>query len=93
MCSTPCLRSRSAAGVRGVGPLTAQTFRAAINRPDCSRKFHDVGAHLGLTPHHYRSGETDVQGRITRCGDELPRTALYQAARSLLIRSSRWTAW
>jgi transposase len=73
MYSTRCPRSRSAAGVRGVGPLTAQTFRAAIDRPDCSRKFHDVGAHLGLTPRRYRSGETDLQGRISRCGDELPR--------------------
>jgi len=35
----------------------------------------------------YQSGETDVQGRISRCGDELARTALYEAAHSLLIRS------
>jgi len=35
---------------------------------------------------------TDVQGRISRCSDELARTALYEAAHSLLIRSSKWSA-
>ena len=56
------------------------------------RKSRDVGAHLGLTPRRYQSGETDVQGRISRCGDELARTALYEAAHSLLIRGTRWSA-
>ena len=44
----------------------------------------------------YQSGETDVQGGISRCGDELARTALYEAAHALLIRSQRWStlrAW
>jgi len=51
-----------------------------------------TGAHLGLTPRRYQSGETDVQGRISRCGDELAHTALYEAAHSLLIRSTKWSA-
>ena len=33
-----------------------------------------------------------MQGRISRCGDELARTALYEAAHSLLIRSRKWSA-
>ena len=78
--------------VPGVGPLTALAFRATIDQPDRFRKSRDVGAHLGLTPRRYQSGETDVQGRISRCGDELARTALYEAAHSLLIRSTKWTA-
>src|SRR5690348_6370478 len=44
----------------------------------------------------YQSGETDVQGGISRCGDELARTALYEAAHSLLVRSRKWSvlrAW
>jgi transposase len=83
-------------GVPGVGPLTALTFRATIDRPERFRCSRDVGAHLGLTPKRYQSGETDVQGNISRCGDELARTALYEAAHSLLIRSRRWStlrAW
>ena len=78
--------------VQGVGPFTALTFRATIDRPDRFRRSRDVGAHLGLTPRRYQSGETDVQGRISRCGDELARTALYEAAHSLLIRSTKWSA-
>ena len=78
--------------VPGVGPLTALAFRATIDRPDRFRKSRDVGGHLGLTPRSYQSGETDIQGRISRCGDELARTALYEAAHSLLIRDTRWSA-
>ena len=78
--------------VPGVGPLTALAFRATIDQPDRFRKSRDVGAHLGLTPRRYQSGETDLQGRISRCGDELARTALYEAAHSLLIRSAKWSA-
>jgi transposase len=79
-------------GVPGVGPLTALAFRATIDRPDRFRRSRDVGAHLGLTPKRYQSGETDVQGGISRCGDELARTALYEAAHSLLVRSRRWSS-
>ena len=83
-------------GVPGVGPLTALAFRATIDRPERFRHSRDVGAHLGLTPKRYQSGETDVQGGISRCGDELARTALYEAAHSLLVRSRKWStlrAW
>jgi transposase len=79
-------------GVPGVGPLTALAFRATVDRPDRFRRSRDVGAHLGLTPKRYQSGETDVQGGISRCGDELARTALYEAAHSLLVRSRRWSS-
>jgi transposase len=78
--------------VQGVGPLTALTFRATIDQPERFQKSRDVGAHLGLTPRRYQSGETDVQGGISRCGDELARTALYDAAHSLLTRSTKWSA-
>jgi len=78
--------------VPGVGPLTALTFRATIDRPDRCRRSRDVGAHLGLTPARYQSGETDIQGKISRCGDELARTALYEAAHTLLVRSRKWSS-
>jgi transposase len=76
----------------GSGPLTALTFRATIDQPGRFRRSRDVGAHLGLTPKRYQSGETDVQGGISRCGDELARTALHEAAHSLLVRSRKWSA-
>jgi len=82
--------------VPGVGPLTALAFRATVDRPGRFRRSRDVGAHLGLTPRRYQSGETDVQGRISRCGDELACTLLYEAAHTLLTRCKKWSklkAW
>lgn len=78
--------------VPGIGPITALTFRATIDDPARFAKSRAVGAHLGLTPRRYQSGETDIQGRISRCGDELARTALYEAAHTLLVRSRKWSS-
>lgn len=52
--------------VPGVGPITALTFRATIDDPARFGKSRVVGAHLGLTLGRYQSGETDIQGRISR---------------------------
>lgn len=78
--------------VPGVGPITALAFRSTIDRPERFSRSRDVGAHLGLTPARYQSGETDIQGRVSRCGDELARTALYEAAHTLLVRSRKWSS-
>ncbi len=78
--------------VPGVGPITALAFRATVDQPDRFRRSRDVGAHLGLTPARYQSGETDIQGKVSRCGDELARTALYEAAHSLLVLSKKWSS-
>ena len=50
-----------------------------------------VGALFGLTPKKYQSGEKDVTGGITRTGDEMVRTALYEAANVLLSRITRFS--
>ena len=76
----------------GVGALTALAFRATIDQPERFKKSWVVGAHLGSAPQRYQSGEMDIQGRVSRCGDELARSALYEAAHSLLIRSRKWSA-
>jgi transposase len=46
-----------------------------------------VGAHFGLTPRRFQSGESDSQGRISKAGDADVRSALYSATHSLLIRT------
>jgi transposase len=76
----------------GVGPLVAITFKTAIDDPARIRKSKAVGALLGLTPRKYQSGETDVTGGITCVGDELARTALYEAANAVLSRVTRFSA-
>ena len=78
--------------VPGVGPITALAFRATVDRPERLRRSRDVGAHLGLTPARYQSGETDIPGKVSRCGDELARTALDEAAHTLLVRSKKWSS-
>ncbi len=78
--------------IPGVGPVTALAFKTAIDDPARFRRSSDVGAHLGLTPRQYQSGETDVRGRISRSGDAFTRTALFTAAHVMLTRSRQWTA-
>ena len=78
--------------IPGAGPVTALAFKATIDDPAQFRRSNDIGAHLGLTPRQYQSGETDVRGRISRSGDALTRTALFTAAHVMLTRSRQWTA-
>ena len=59
----------------GVGAIVALTFVAAIDDPARFRSSKAVGAHFGLTPKKYQSGETDVTGRISKIGDATVRTA------------------
>ena len=59
----------------GVGPLVALTYVAAIDDPARFTSSKSVGAHFGLTPKKYQSGETDVSGRISKMGDGSVRTA------------------
>jgi transposase len=70
----------------GVGALVALTFSAAIDDPARFRSSRMVGAHFGLTPRKYQSGETDVTGRISKVGDHEVRVVLYEAANVMLTR-------
>src|SRR6478672_2527490 len=66
----------------GVGPVVALTYRATVDVPARFRKSKSVGAVFGLTCSKYQSGEIDRSGRISRCGDEMMRVMLYEAAQS-----------
>jgi transposase len=78
--------------VPGVGALVALTYRSAVDDPGRFAKSRTVGAYFGLTPKKYQSGETDMDGGITRVGDAMVRTALYEAAHIMLTRASRFSA-
>jgi transposase len=78
--------------VPGVGALVAVTFTSAVDDPQRFAKSKAVGAHFGLTPKKYQSGETDVTGAISKVGDGLVRTALYEAAHIMLTRAVRLSA-
>jgi transposase len=78
--------------VPGVGVITALTFRHTIDDPSRFRSASNVGAYLGLTPRRNQSGETDTNGKISRWGDRLLRTYLYEAATVLLYRTKKWSS-
>jgi transposase len=78
--------------VPGVGVITALTFRHTIDDPSRFRSASTVGAYLGLTPRRNQSGETDLNGRISRWGDRLLRTYLFEAATVLLHRTKKWSS-
>jgi transposase len=71
---------RQLMSVPGVGAITAITFKSGVDDPTRFRRSRDVGPHFGLTPRKYQSGELDVTGSITKVGDRMVRTALYEAA-------------
>jgi transposase len=77
--------------VPGVGALVAVTFKTAVDDPGRFRTAKAVGAHFGLTPKRYQSGETDVTGGISKAGDAMVRTALYEAANVMLTRAGRFS--
>jgi len=82
--------------VPGVGPVVALTYRATVDMPARFRKSKAVGAVFGLTCSKYQSGEIDRSGRISRCGDEMMRVMLYEAAQVMLLRTAKWSwlkAW
>ena len=78
--------------VPGIGVVTALTFRHTIDDPSRFRSAATVGAYLGLTPRRKQSGEMDTTGHVSRWGDRLLRTYLFEAASVLHHRTKRWCA-
>jgi transposase len=76
----------------GVGPITALCFIATIDDPKRFARSRSVGAYLGLTTRRYASGEIDWTGRISKWGDAMLRSYLYEAANVLLTRIAKWSA-
>jgi transposase len=80
----------------GVGALVALTYASGIDDPGRFKSSKRAGAHFGLTPKKYQSGETDVTGRISKIGDKGVRTALYEAAHVILtkpVKGSGLKSW
>ena len=89
-------RARRLMTTPGVGVVVALTFVSGIDKADRFRSSRMVGAHFGLTPKKYQSGEMDRSGRISKCGDAAVRAALYEAANVILthpVRGSDLKTW
>jgi len=79
-------RVRLAMTAPGVGAIVGLTYVAAIDDPGRFSSSKKVGAHFGMTPRKYQSGETDVTGRISKIGDSGVRAVLYEAAHIILTK-------
>lgn len=82
--------------IPGVGPVTTLAYIATIDDPGRFSTSKALGAHLGLTPRVYQSGEIDRSGQISKCGDRMLRHLLYEAASALMTRTRKWSrlrAW
>jgi transposase len=77
-------RARLLMSVPGVGAIVSLTFAAAIDDPARFTSSKQVGPYFGLTPTKYQSGQTDIDGRISKIGDAWVRAALYEAANIIL---------
>jgi transposase len=79
-------KARLLASTPGVGSIVSLTYAAAVDDPARFKSSKRAGAHFGLTPKKYQSGETDYSGRISKIGDAAVREALYQAAHVILTK-------
>lgn len=76
----------------GIGPITALCFKATIDDPTRFKRSRSVGAYVGLTTRRHPSGEVDWTGRISKCGDLMLGTYLFEAANVLLTHARKWSA-
>ena len=75
--------------VPGIGVVSVLAYVSTIEDPARFARSRSVGGHMGLTPRQYQSDEIDHSGRISRCGDTLARTLMYEAAVVILTRVKR----
>jgi transposase len=82
--------------IPGVGPVTALTYKVEIFDASRFKESRAVGAYLGMTPTQYASGETQRQGKTSKCGSKELRFLLVEAGIVILTRSKKWSrlkAW
>ena len=79
-------RARLLMSTPSVGPIVALTYASAIDDPTRFKSSKQVGAHFGMTPKKYQSGETDYTGRISKIGDASVRAVLYESAHIMLTK-------
>jgi hypothetical protein len=80
----------------GVGAITALSVASAYDDPGRFARSASTGAYFGLTPRRYESGEVSRNGHVSKRGNRMTRTHLYEAANVILTRGNRFStlkAW
>ena len=76
----------------GVGAVIALSVASSYDDASRFRRSSSAGAYLGLTPRRYESGEISRNGRISKRGDKLTRTHLFEAANVILTRQTGFSS-
>ena len=77
-------RVRRLRSAPGIGPVTAATFVATVDRADRFAGPHQLESYLGLVPREDSTGEQQRRGPITKAGNTRLRWLLIEAAWSIV---------
>jgi len=66
--------------VPGVGPRLSEAVVAIIDDPHRFKNGRQVSSYLGMVPRRWQSGQVDITGRISKCGNKLLRTLLVEVS-------------
>lgn len=69
---------------QGVGPIISAAYVLTLDRPEAFPSSRQAGAFLGLRPRQKQSGNSDVQCRISKRGNQYLRRLLVQGAQRIL---------
>jgi hypothetical protein len=79
--------------IPGIGPMISTAMVAAIGRGEAFDRGRDFAAWAGLVPRQYSTGGRTILGRISKRGSRYLRMLLVQAAKVILMRRHRWSAF
>lgn len=74
--------------VPGIGPITALSVASVFDDASRFKRSSSAGAYLVLTPRRYESGAMSLSGRISKQGNKMTRKHLYEAATTMLTRTT-----
>jgi len=74
--------------VPGIGPITALSVASVFDDASRFKRSSSAGAYLGLAPRRFEAGEMSLSGRISKQGNRMTRKHLYEAATTMLTRTT-----
>jgi transposase len=79
--------------IPGIGPMISTAMVAAIGKGEAFDRGRDFAAWVGLVPTQYSTGGRTILGRITKRGSRYLRMLFVQAAKVIMMRQDRWSAF
>lgn len=79
--------------IPGIGPMISTAMVAAVGKGEAFDRGRDFAAWVGLVPTQYSTGGRTIVGRITKRGSRYLRMLFVQAAKVIMMRQNRWSAF